>query len=284
MSPLGFALILAAAFCHATWNFFVKRINAGPELIWLFSVLSVLIYSPLAIHFASTFTGFGTKQAFFIAGSTALHLGYLLLLQAGYRKGDLSVVYPTARATGPMLATGLAVIFLGETLSPTVAAGAAIIILGVMMLTGGDGKTTRPTLASLGFGVGAGLLIGSYTTWDAHAVSTLFIPPLLLEYASGLGRVALLASTAYGRREAIRAIWAEHRIGVLIIAIFNPLAYILVLIALTFTPVTYVAPLRELSVLLTVLMGSLLLGEGFLPQRLLWAAVILTGVIILTAS
>jgi drug/metabolite transporter (DMT)-like permease len=69
-----------------------------------------------------------------------------------------------------------------------------------------------------------------------------------------------------------------------VIALFNPLAYILVLTAMTFTPVVYVAPLRETSVLLSVLAGSLLLGEGHVRARLAWATVILTGVVILAGA
>jgi drug/metabolite transporter (DMT)-like permease len=284
MSILGFALVLTAAFCHATWNYFVKRINAGPELVWLFSALSVLIYLPFAVYFGSAVAIFDATQMIFVAVSTALHLGYFLLLQIGYRKGDLSVVYPTARATGPILSTSFAVVFLGETMSPAMAVGGAVIIFGVMMLTGGAKKTSGSAMTSLGFGVSAGLLIGSYTAWDAFAVSSLLIPPLLLDYASSVGRATLLAPMAFKRRELVREIWSTHRLGVLIIAIFNPLAYILVLVALTFTPVVYVAPVRELSVLLTVLMGSFLLREGYLKHRLFWAAIMLMGVMVLATS
>ena len=137
---------------------------------------------------------------------------------------------------------------------------------------------------SLGFGVGAGLLIGSYTAWDAYAVSVLLIPPLLIDYVSSLGRSVLLAPIAYRRRRQVHAIWKDHKLGVIAVAVFNPLAYILVLVALTFTPVVYVAPIRELSVLLTVLMGSVLLREGHLRRRLFWAAVILMGVVTLATS
>jgi len=284
MSILGFALVLTAAFCHATWNYFLKRINAGPELVWLFSVLSVLIYLPLAIYFGVTIAIFDITQMAFIAGSAALHLGYFLLLQIGYQKGDLSVVYPTARATGPILSISFAVILLGETLSPQIVAGGAVIIFGVLMLTGGTRKSSGNAITSLGFGIGAGLLIGSYTAWDAYAVTSLLIPPLLLDYASSVMRAVMLAPIALKRHKLVRDLWNRHRFGVLVIAIFNPLAYILVLVALTFTPVVYVAPIRELSVLLTVLMGSILLQEGYLKHRLFWAIIILTGVVILATS
>jgi hypothetical protein len=103
-----------------------------------------------------------------------------------------------------------------------------------MMLTGGTKRTSGNAIASLGFEVSAGLLIGSYTAWDAYAVSSLLIPTLLLDYASNVGRAALLATLAYKRRDLVREIWTRHRVGVLIIVIFNPLAYILVLFALTF--------------------------------------------------
>ena len=285
MTSLGLALVLAAAICHATWNFFVKRIDGGPELIWLFSIVSVVLYLPLAIWIiAVEQPELGLAQFGFIAGSTILHLGYFLLLQTGYRKGDLSLIYPTARATGPILSSVLAITLLGEKLVPQMAVGAAIIILGVFFLTGGIRRNMSDSTASLLFGIGAGMPIGSYAAWDAHAVSVLLVPPLLLDYVSSLGRATLLAPIALRKRQLIASHWREHRLGVLAIAAFNPLAYILVLYALTFTPVTYVAPLREVSVLLTVLAGSFLLREGNIAQRLGWAAFILAGMTILVTG
>lgn len=285
MSVSGLALVFAAAICHATWNFFVKRINGGSELIWLFSAISVAIYLPVAIWIViAQKPVFGVSQVILIAGSAILHLGYFLLLQSGYRKGDLSLVYPTARATGPLLSTALAVTFLDESVTLQMAIGSGIIIFGVLMLTGGIRLRSKHASASLLFGVGAGALIGSYTAWDAFAVSELLIPPLLLDYASSVGRVLLLAPAAYRKRDVVLCHWIDHRRGVLAISIFNPLAYILVLYALTFTPVAYVAPAREISVLLTVLAGSLLLKEGDLKRRLGWAAIILIGMMLLVSA
>ncbi len=285
MSVAGLGLVLAAAFCHATWNLFVKRINAGPELIWLFSALMVLIYSPVAIWIIAVEDPvFGVWQAGFVVASTVLHLGYLMFLQTGYRKGDLSLVYPIARATGPLVATSLAVLLLGEIISVQMAVGAGIIIFGVLMLTGGVSTGAKHLSASLPFGLGAGILIGCYTVCDAYAVSILALAPLILEFASGILRVTILTPVAIRKRRLIRQLWQKHKAGVIVIAVFNPLAYILVLYALTFTPVAYVAPMRETSVLLTVLAGSLLLNEGRLGQRLGWSVFILGGMILLVSS
>ncbi len=285
MSFSGLALVLTAAFCHATWNFQVKRIGGGAELIWLFSVVSVLIYLPVAIAIVLVQRPvFGPWQVAFITGSAVLHLGYFLLLQTGYRKGDLSLVYPTARATGPLLSTSLAVLLLGETVTIWMLVGAGMIVIGVLMLTGGIRRGGSRAPASLLFGLAAGALIGSYTAWDAYSVSSLLVPPLLLDYVSSLGRVALLAPVAQRKWPTVRTHWSSHKAAVIAIAVFNPLAYILVLYALTFTPVAYVAPTREVSVVLTVLARTLLLGEGKLTERLAWAMVIMAGMAILVTA
>ena len=282
MSLTGLALVIGAAFCHATWNVFVKRIGGGAELIWLFSVISVLIYLPMAVWIVLVGQPhFGPWQIAFMLGTIALHLGYFLLLQTGYRKGDLSLVYPTARATGPLLSTTFAVLVLGEVVSLQMAVGAGIIIFAVLMLTGGVRRGADRLSASLLFGLGAGLFIASYTVWDAYAVSVLLVPPLLMDYASNLGRVVVLAPVAHRRRALVAQHWRDHRLGVFVIAIFSPLAYILVLYALTFTQVAYVAPAREVSVILTVLAGSILLNEGHLRARLGWASVALAGMTLL---
>ena len=115
MSLAGLILVLAAAVCHATWNFFVKKVSGGAEFIWLFSVVAAVVYLPFATYILVTAPpAFTLLQVIFIIGSLLLHLGYFMLLQAGYRQGDLSLVYPTARATGPLLSTMFAVLFLGE--------------------------------------------------------------------------------------------------------------------------------------------------------------------------
>ncbi|MEC5322650.1 MULTISPECIES: DMT family transporter [unclassified Aurantimonas] len=285
MTVSGFVLVLAAAFCHATWNFLVKKIRGGPELIWLFTVVTLVLYLPPAVYVVATNPpDFGPWEIGFILGSTGLHLGYILLLQRGYRDGDLSIVYPTARATGPFLATIFAVTMLGEPLTWQIALGAIVIIAGVLFLSGGLKRGSKSVTASILFGVSVGLLIASYTVWDAYAVTALLIPPLLLDYASSIGRVMLLTPYALRRRAMVTALWTHHRGSVIAIAVLSPLAYILVLYALTFTPIIYVAPTRELSVVLTVLMGSLLLREGQLRHRLFWAAVILGGVVLLATG
>ncbi len=285
MTLLSLALVLTAALCHATWNTLVKRINGGPELVWLFSVIAAVIYVPVTgwVLFVDQ-PVLGTQAIIFCIVSAVLHLGYFLLLQQGYRQGDLSLVYPTARSTGPLLSTGFAVAILGEHLTLPIFLGGLAIIIGVVFLTGGFNRSARHMSRSLAFGVAAGTIIGTYTVWDAYTLRALLVPPLLLEYSSILLRVTALAPFAVTRRAEIKRQWSEHRLAVIGIAVFNPLAYILVLIALAFTPVVYVAPAREVSVLITVMIGTLLLGEGEFKRRMGWAGLILAGMVLLALS
>jgi drug/metabolite transporter (DMT)-like permease len=109
----------------------------------------------------------------------------------------------------------------------------------------------------------------------------LLIPPLLLDYGSSLGRAVLLAPYAFQHRPEVKKLWTDHRWEVIGVACLSPLAYILVLTALRFTPVSYVAPAREISVLIGVAMGARLLREGEVMRRMAAAGLIVLGVMTL---
>ena len=285
MTSFALALVLTAACCHAAWNILVKHINSGPELVWLFSVIAALLFLPAVIWVLVVQQPvLGAREIGFCIASGILHMGYFLLLQKGYARGDISLVYPTARATGPLLSTSFAVVLLGEHLTWPIFLGGLAIITGVVFITGGFRRGAEHATRSLLFGLSAGLIIGCYTVWDAYTVRTLLVPPLVLEYTSFLVRATALTPYVVTRRDSVRRLWREHRRAVIAIAVLNPMAYLLVLIALTFTPVVYVAPAREVSVLITVMAGTLLLGEGDFARRMGWACLILLGMIVLATG
>jgi drug/metabolite transporter (DMT)-like permease len=195
------------------------------------------------------------------------------------------VVYPTARAAGPTLSVLAAMLILGERPGQWALLGGVLIVAGVVALVWEPGGPSRDRArASVAFGLLVGGIIGCYTLWDAYAVSALLIPPLLLDYVATLGRLVMLSPHALRRRASISRIWREHHVAVLGVAILSPLSYILVLTALVFTPVSYVAPAREVSVLFAVLIGGQLLGEGRTGRRLLAALVMLAGIVVLATG
>jgi drug/metabolite transporter (DMT)-like permease len=282
MSGLALALVLVAACMHATWNWLAKRAGGGAAFVWLFGALSSVIYAPLALAvLLIQRPTLGAVELGFIFGSGVLHIAYFLALQRGYQGGDLSVVYPLARGTGPTLSTLAAILFFHERPTPLALVGAVLVAIGVFVLAGGSGVGGTIPLGALGYGLLTGALIAAYTLWDKQAVSALLIPPLLLDYGSNLTRALVLVPLALRRRAEVRRAWREHRREALGVAVLTPLAYILVLTALVSAPVSYVAPTREVSILIGTLIGARLLAEGNLRRRLGGALAIVAGVVAL---
>ena len=283
MTLFALGLVLVAAVFHATWNLLAKRVgDGGAVFVWLFGLCSVLIYAPLAVVLVLlSAPHLGPAQFLFMFGSGVLHLGYFVLLQRGYAVGDLSLVYPLARGTGPLLATAAAIVLFGERPSLLVIVGIAMIAAGVFVLTSEGGSLRSGLGAGVFYGLLTGVFIAAYTIWDKQAVSVLLIPPLLQSWATTTVTTLLLTPLAMGHRKKILALWRAHKPEVIGVAILSPLSYILVLTALVFTPVSYVAPAREISILIGAAMGARLLSEGDSKRRLIAAAAMVVGVVAL---
>lgn len=289
MSPAAITLVLIAAMAHASWNLFSKQAAAGGAafFIWLLAVCAAAIYLPVALlTVALTHPKLAAANWLFLAGTGLLHSCYFLFLQLGYRLGDLSLAYPIGRGTGALLAALSGVLLLGERPGPVTAAGIGAIIAGVVVI-GLPGRSPLPEGAStaatawpaVGFALTTGVFIACYTIWDKYAVATLHTEPVLQGYAGF--PVMILAFTPFVLRDTARLkdVWRTWRPQVLGAAVLAPLAYMLVLAALSFTAVSVVAPAREVSVLFGVLLGGRLLGEGHTARRVVAAVAIVAGII-----
>ena len=294
MTALALAVILVAAALHATWNLAAKRAAGGLPFVWVSGVLSLAPWTPVTVIYLWLYphqlTAVGVG---FMVLSGVLHAGYSLFLQRACRAGDFSLVYPVARGTGPLLSSFAAIAFLGERPSPVALAGGLTIITGIFWLTGGLEKisallrgqkssaTGSTPLAAIGYGIGTGAFIAAYTVADRQGVTLGAVPPLLLDRGGGLARAALFAPFAAARWPEVRAVWHDHRQACYLVAVLGPLAYILVLWAMTFTPLTAVAPAREVSILFAAMLGARVLNEGDTRRRLIAAAAMALGVVAL---
>src|SRR5205085_5098768 len=135
---------------------------------------------PAAIALAVSRPHLGGAQFLFIFGSGVLHIAYFLLLQTGYRAGDLSLVYPSARGTGVLLATFGGIVIFGEKPGAVAIAGAVTVAVGVFAVGGLPGRAhlLRARVA-LAYALATGILIAAYPLWDKHAVDALAVPPLV---------------------------------------------------------------------------------------------------------
>ena len=283
MSLEALGLILAAAVIHATWNLLNKQASGHATFTWLVAVLSAVFYAPVTITIIEIWQlKVGFIEIGVMAGSAALHTAYFVLLNQGYRVGDLSLVYPLARGTGPLLSGIAAIVFLGERPSIVAGIGALMIIGGVLILTGNLAQLSRSdSRSAAGYALITGLFIAAYTLWDKQAVSHYAIAPLVLDWGANVGRSILLTPFAFIYSDQAIDEWREHKWAAIAIAILIPLSYILVLSAMRFTPVSYVAPAREISILIGTAMGARLLAEGEAPRRLGAAGAMVLGVVAL---
>jgi uncharacterized membrane protein len=283
VTGLALGLVLLSAFVHASWNFLLKKSGGGAGLITAASSLSLVVYAPIVAAALWIQGGypFRPEHLLLMAGSGLIHTAYFLLLDRAYRSGgDLSIVYPLARATGPLLTIVVAILLLGERPSAAALAGAVLIGVSALVLTGNPFAWHRSDARhAVGFALLTGCMIAAYTIWDKASVASFLIPPLLYDWGTNAFRVIVLLPIA--RRQAPGAMaraWAERRGTVVAIALLSPLSYILVLTAMVFTPVSLVAPAREVSILFAALMGAHLLKEGDLARRVVAAIGMVLGI------
>jgi drug/metabolite transporter (DMT)-like permease len=283
LNATALVLIFIAAIAHASWNLFSKQASAAgaASFVWLMSATATVIYLPVVA--ASVIASPPRLTALcwvFMAGTGLLQAGYFLFLQTGYRLGDLSLVYPIGRGTGALLAALAGITLLGERPGTAGVAGILFIVTGLIILGIPASSAAKAiTAQAIMFALITGVFIAAYTLWDKYAVSTLKIPSLVQGYASLPVMALILTPIAVRGRERTGRVWLTYRRQVLGAAVLSPLAYILVLTAMSFTAVSAVAPTREVSVLFGVLLGRRLLGEGSLGRRLGAAATIAAGII-----
>ena len=274
-------LVAIAALAHATWNLLAKRAAHSRHLIWFSSIAETALFLPVAVWIVrSPHAPFGLEPAVFLLATGFLHILYFGALQRGYRVADLSVVYPLARGTGPLLAFFGAIITLHERPSLPAFGGALTITAGVMLLSGFRREDNR---AGLFWGVATGVTIACYTLTDGYSVKVLLVSPFLVEYAGCLFRLVALSGTGWRDRTALPGEFRRYWSSALGIALLLPAGYILVLFAMQIAPVSRVAPIREMSMLMAAVFGTRFLGEGNTASRVGGAVLISAGVAILAS-
>lgn len=281
------SLVILAAILHAVWNLYAKRSSGGFVFVWLTNVVATAWLVPLA---ALTLYGArATIAAHFpamlaaAALTSTFHLSYTLMLLRAYRSGDLSLVYPVVRGTGPLLAAIVGVLAFHEQANALTIAG-TLTIVGAAFALGLDRRARERghVRAALAFGILTGAMISCYTLWDKFVVSDLGYAPLAYFAANITIQTLVSTPLALREREKPLAEWRLNRVPVLVVGVLSPLAYLLILFALVYAPVSLVAPMRELSIVIAVVLGRIVLAEPVGRRRALASIAIALGVIALS--
>lgn len=290
MTVLSLVLVLLSAVAHSSWNLLLKR-SADPEVFaWCLLVSATVLLAPLGVALL-WFNAVGFPGLWFALATVCLHVFYFILLGRAYAQGDLSLVYPVARGIGPMLVPVLAVVFLGETIKPLAVAGIAAIIGGIYTISwwGNFHQVLRSPLlffrsAGMRYAVLTGLVTASYSIVDKEGVAQ--IQPVLYMYFLTMGTAVILAPYIFLHKgaAAVREEWRGNAVPIIVAGLLTFAAYGLVLTAFSLSRVSYVAPAREVGIVIGVLMGVYLLKEPFGGGRLLGSSFIVGGLVLVASS
>src|SRR5262245_22732830 len=280
MSAGALALVLAAAVLHAGWNALAKR---GTDPL-AFMALCSCVAAPVLLPFAAPLfwrDGLPAQALPFVLGTIALHVLYFYALGRAYSTGAYSIVYPIARGLGVGLVPIGAYLLFDERLSPMGIAGVACVVVGVTTLHQVGHRHAVATGATLGaatlWAVITGLSIAAYSLNDKAGVARLHPVAYILLIEAGCGLV-LLPAALVTRPRAVRREWATNWRAILAVGVMSAGGYTLVLLAFRLSKAGYVVAARELSIVLSALIGTLWMGEGRVGPRLAAASIVLAGV------
>lgn len=297
MPPLAVALVLIAAVLHAGWNVLLKTSGDPLRTAVRLQAIGTAVLVPFGFwawvaHGALAIDPGGIGLALL---SGVLEAGYFVFLSSAYGRGDLSLVYPLARGSAPLMAIAVGLGILGERLSGPALVGVGCIVIGIMLVA-------RPWRAlraagrhhrgAIGFALLTGTMIAAYSTVDRLGVRVLD-PWLYGSLLAVFATIILTTVAVVGRRTGVIAtppappiptpLWRDAVTGVLSLG-----AYLLVLFAYSLAPLAAVAPLRESGIVIAAAWGALRLGEAAgrrqAGARIAAAGLVVVGAVLLAVS
>jgi drug/metabolite transporter (DMT)-like permease len=269
-------LVLLAAAAHAVWNAVVKV--SGDRLL----TFATISGTGMAIGIvAAPFVPLPAAEAWpFLLASTLIHCVYYATLLAAYR-GDYSIVYPVARGSAPVMVAVLAAAFAGESLSAGGMVGIALASVGIVAASLWGGRRPGTSAMPLLWAGLTGLAIAAYTVADGMGVRRSGTAVGYVLWLSILMALPIVGAALLARRgrvaEHLKRNWRPGIGG----GFLATLAYGLAIYAMSQGAMAQVAVLRETSVVMAAAIGAVTLREGFGLRRVLAAATIVAGIVLL---
>ena len=278
MQSFVFAAVLFAAACHAGWNALIK-VGLDP----LSTTILIAVGAAAVSLAALPFVGMPASAAWpWLIASAFVHLFYFAALAESYRTGDLGQVYPTARGSAPLMTATASAFFVGEQLGAFGWTGIVALAAGVLLLSARGGRAiVHLDRRAVGYALITALTICAYSLTDGIGarlsqnpqayVAWLFLANAVVLVPYGLWR------NAAGMTFALRRFWLRGLAG----GTLQALSYGIVLWAMTLAPIAIVAGLRETSVLFGAVIAVAVLKEPFRPARMVAAALIVCGLVLI---
>lgn len=276
-------LVLGAAVLHGLWNLILKREGGRGDVLLGALVVGAALGAPVVLTYPIRHVPL--EGWLLVVLSALFETGYVVALSAAYAVGDLSLVYPIARGTAPIVVAPLAVLLLGERPSAQGALGIALVVVGIfashlpgLAVIGASAETRR----ALGLALITGLMTAGYSLVNKVGVALVPVP---VWSVAVFAVNAILFAAVLHRRGVSLAIGRDTRwrpmvsIGALMIA-----TYLAVMSAMSMAPVSYVVAAREVSIVVGAALGALALRERHPVARIAGAAVIFAGLAIIALA
>jgi drug/metabolite transporter (DMT)-like permease len=263
----AFALALSSAFVHALWNLLLARARDSEAATAVALIAGSVVFAPVAALTWDLDSGVWP----YLAASATLELAYFTLLAAAYDRGELSVIYPIARGSAPLLVAVFSVVLLGTSLHALTVLGVVLVAAGIVCVRGFE----RGDAGQLAFALAIGATVASYTLFDKaglhHARPLTYLELVILP-------AAVVYPVWLARRKPLRPELGPNALlaGVAMFGAFG-----LALAALRLAPQAFVPgvqALRETSVVIAVAASALFLGERVTRMRAAGAVVVVAGV------
>jgi drug/metabolite transporter (DMT)-like permease len=269
------ALALGAAFLHAGWNVLLAGSRDTRS-----TTAGLLLFGTLLLAPAAVVTGGVSTSALpYIAASAMLELCYFLLLARAYDSGEVSVVYPIARGSAPVVVLAFGAVALKEGVAAGAVAGVLLVALGVLLVGLGalwplEGAKSALPRRDVWFGLAIGAVIASYTLVDAEGV----------ERADPIAYLALVVAPCAVVYPFVAKVRPDVGVRSALTAAATFGAYLLVLAALRLAPAAPVSAVRESSVVIAALLSAVVLHERVDAKRVAGAFAVTAGVAAIALS
>ena len=283
------AIVLAAAFLHAGWNYLLKKNQGKIVFVWWFLLIAAVLYLPMFLYYwpQTTIPPLGWSC---IVATGLLHGLYFWFLGGAYQRGDLSLVYPISRGSGPLFVPFLAVGLIHERLFLLGILGIALVIFGIYVihLRSFSGQSfLEPFLAFRGgaslWALCTGGTIAAYSLIDKVGVSVVY-PPVYIYLMLVLAWLFLSPYVLAKQQRWLREEWNMNKGTILGLGFVVLFTYMMILFALRISKVSYVAAVREVSIVFSALYGIVWLNERYARQKLVGAVLIALGVVLIGLS
>ena len=289
MSGLALGIVVVAAFLHASWNFLAKKSKKKMAFIWWFLLIACIGYLPMFLYFWPRHTVNPTGWICIVA-TGILHALYFWFMGGAYERGDLSLVYPLSRGSGPLFVPILAIVFLQEQLSLPGTVGILLVVLGVYFIHLKSFSVVsfiEPIRALRGsasvWAFCTGGTIAGYSLVDKVGVGLVY-PPIYIYLMFVISLLLLSPYVLAKERAALKLEWLVNKGPVLIDGFLVLFTYLMILFAFRLSKVSYVVATREVSIVFSALLGIIWLKETHATQKIAGAVLIATGVVFIGLS